>query len=234
MGWPSVSNKIKITILRFWNRLVKMSNTRITKKIFLHDKSNAHKKGTWSSQVLKILRDLYGAEAQLDHFSGGIDLTEAKTLLSTKDQENWEKEVKRFPKLRTYITLKSKFGKEHYVENFLSKNRRSLIAQIRTGTSFLRIETGRYERQFKDGKWESIPEENRTCLICGKKEIENELHFILKCPAYTQPRVILRHQVEKMGRVYTETPEMLKLLLSQKMFLGITADYLQYATDIQA
>ena len=61
--------------------------------------------------------------------------------------------------------------------------------------------------------FDHIPEENRTCLICGKNEIENELHFILKCPAYTQPRVILRHQVE-MGRVYTETPEMLRLLLS--------------------
>ena len=148
MGWPSVSNKIKITILRFWNRLIKMPNTRLTKKIFIHDKTI--KKCTWSSQVLKILRDLYGAETELDHFLGGIDLTEARTLLSTKDQENWENEVKKFPKLRTYITLKDNFGKESYVDNFLSKNRRSLIAQLRTGTSFLRIETGRYERQMRD------------------------------------------------------------------------------------
>ena len=61
-------------------------------------------------------------------------------------------------------------------------------------------------------------------MICGKNEIENELHIILKCPACTQPRVILRHQVEKMGGTYTETQEMLKLLLSQKMYLGISAD----------
>ena len=38
----------------------------------------------------------------------------------------------------------------------------------------------------------------------------------------------------KIGGTYTETQEMLKLLLSQKMYLGIIADYLQYATDIQA
>ena len=78
---------------------------------------------------------MYGAEIELDHFLGGIDLTEARTLLSTKDQENWENEVKKFPKLRTYITLKDNFGKESYLDNFLSKNRRSLIAQLRTGTS---------------------------------------------------------------------------------------------------
>lgn len=58
---------------------------------------------------------------------GGIDLIEAKSLLATQDKENWNTEVKKFPKLRTYVTLKNSFGKECYVDNFLSKNRRSLI-----------------------------------------------------------------------------------------------------------
>ena len=77
-----------------------------------------------------------------------------------------------------------------------------------------------------------MPEENRTCLICDKNEIENEVHFLLKFPAYTQPRVIMRHHIEKMGETYTENQEILKLLLSKKSYLGITADYPQYATDI--
>ena len=34
MGWPSVSYKTKVAVLRFWNRLVKMPNTRLTKNIF--------------------------------------------------------------------------------------------------------------------------------------------------------------------------------------------------------
>ena len=165
---------------------------------------------------------------------GGIDLTEAKTLLSTKYHELWDKEVKTFPKLRTYATIKTSFGKEHYVDNFLSKNRRSLIAQMRTGTSFLRVETGRYERQLNDdGRWEKLPIEKRTCRVCGKNEVEDELHFLLKCQAYTQPRTILRHQIEKNGGTYTENSDMLIHLLSQKSLLGITADYLQYAMELR-
>ena len=65
---------------------------------------------------------------------GGVDLSEIKNLLLKKDKDKWESEVVKYPKLRTYVTLKSEFGKEAYVDNFLSKNRRSLIAQMRTGT----------------------------------------------------------------------------------------------------
>ena len=69
MGWPSTTNKIRTSVFRFWNRLVNMSNSRLTKKIFLNDLKV--KKCTWSSQVLKIFRDLYGEESQLADFLGG-------------------------------------------------------------------------------------------------------------------------------------------------------------------
>ena len=32
MGWPSTKNKIRISVFRFWNRLINMSNSRLTKK----------------------------------------------------------------------------------------------------------------------------------------------------------------------------------------------------------
>ena len=232
MGWPSVSSKIRASVFRLWNRLINMSNSRLTKKIFLNDITV--KKCTWSSQVLKILRDLYGKESQLGDFLGGVNLPEVKLLLTQKDSENWKKDVENFPKLRTYRTLKSQFGKENYVDNFLSKNRRSLLAQIRTGTSFLRIETGRYERQIAaNGQFEKLPVEKRICRLCDKNEIEDEFHFVMKCNQYTQARAILRHNLEKIGGVYEETTENLAHLLSEKRFLGITADFLQYALEIR-
>jgi hypothetical protein len=142
--------------------------------------------------------------------------------------------VETFPKLRTYRTLKRQFGKESYVDNFLSKNRRSILAQMRTGTSFLRIETGRYERQVgANGRFEKLPAEKRLCRLCQANEIEDELHFLLKCKQYTQARVILRYNVEKLGGIYGENPENLAKLLSEKQFLGITADFLQFALEIR-
>ena len=105
---------------------------------------------------------------------------------------------------------------------------------MRTGTSFLRIETGRYERQpSENGSWENLPVEKRICRVCKTEKVEDELHFLLKCPAYTQARIILRHNLEKQGIIYMENNEMLKKLLTEKNILGITADFLQYAIDIR-
>jgi hypothetical protein len=177
---------------------------------------------------------LYGEESQLSDFAGGVDLTEIKVLLNQKDSENWEKDVLNFPKLRTYRTLKSQYGKESYVDNFLSKNRRSLIAQVRTGTSFLRIETGRYERQLApNGQFEKLPVEKRTCRLCDQNEVEDEYHFLVKCKRYTSARVILRFNLEKIGGVFVENHELMVNLLSQRQFLAITADFIQYATDVR-
>ena len=52
------------------------------------------------------------------------------------------------------------------------KFRRS-FAQLRSGTLPIEIETGRYR---------GITREQRFCPICNTGEVENELHFILKCP----------------------------------------------------
>ena len=73
--------------------------------MFLQNKTI--KKYTWSLQVLKILKDLFGEHIQTEQFMGGIDLIEAKTLLSSKDKEHWNMEVRKFSKLRTYVKLKT-------------------------------------------------------------------------------------------------------------------------------
>ena len=137
MGWPSVSSKIRASVFRLWNRLINMSNSRLTKKIFLNDITV--KKCTWSSQVLKILRDLYGKESQLGDFLGGVNLPEVKLLLIQKDSENWKKDVENFPKLRTYRTLKSQFGKENYVDNFLSKTEGHYLPKYEQGHLFCEL-----------------------------------------------------------------------------------------------
>ena len=109
MGGPSVSYKTKVAVLGFWNRLVKMPNTRLTKKIFLHDKT--FNTCTWSSQVLKILKKIYGEQSQFDHFMGGIDLIEAKSLPVTQDKEKMEYRGEKILKTPHIRNLKKQFWK---------------------------------------------------------------------------------------------------------------------------
>ena len=48
-------------------------------------------------------------------------------------QEQWSNEMHNKPKLRTYVQIKDIFEPEPYVLSNISRQRRSLLAQIRLG-----------------------------------------------------------------------------------------------------
>ena len=114
-----------------------------------------------------MLKNLYGENKNFSNPLEKVYLNDIKKRLDEKDRTDWEKCVVNFPKLRTYRLFKTTFGREIYTEHFLSKNKRSILAQIRTGSSFLRVETGRYERQISPttGKLEKP--------TSGKKNMQN-------------------------------------------------------------
>ena len=86
------------------------------------------------------------------------------------------------PKLRLYNMFKSGLVQEPYITMNVPKHKRSLFAQLRAGILPLHIETGR----FVDTKLN-----DRICRICGNGEIEDEIHFITSCSAYSDLRDIL-------------------------------------------
>ena len=52
---------------------------------------------------------------------------------------------------------------------------------MRLSSIKLRVETERYSSN-------PIPREDRTCLVCNTTDIEDEYHFTLVCPAYSDFR----------------------------------------------
>ena len=76
-----------------------------------------------------------------------------KTWCNIKEIENklidnyvtkWKSTIEKTPKLRTYIMFKNIFELETYIIKCMSRRRRSLMSQFRTGILPLEIETGRY------------------------------------------------------------------------------------------
>ncbi len=72
-------------------------------------------------------------------------------------------------KLRTYIKFKEQFETEQHIKMGVSCCKRSLIAQFRMGVLPVAIETGRFK---------SIPVEERVCVLCNMKDIEDEMHML--------------------------------------------------------
>ena len=62
---------------------------------------------------------------------------------------------------------------------YLSHNKRSLFAQIRTGVLPLRVETGRFM---------GLPLQERQCVYCQNESVEDEHHFLFLCSAWNEIR----------------------------------------------
>ena len=203
MGWVNSNTRRKIEMLRLWNRLIKMDNSRLTKKIFLWDKDKNVR--NWSNEVLKLLTDI-GLEQNF-YQSALADLDYCKDILFSSDKELWCQQVTNVPKLRTYIVYKTLYDVEPYVYRVLHRGHRSILAQFRTGILPLAIETGRYN---------DTPPENRFCILCNENLVEDESHFLFQCKLYEDERQILFEEAEKGDKNFAikGVQEKLNILMS--------------------
>ena len=62
---------------------------------------------------------------------------------------------------------------------------RQILCKFRISAHNLRIETGRYEKtKDNSGNYSKLEKENRICKFCNLRMVEDESHFLLKCPLY--------------------------------------------------
>ncbi len=174
-GWlPTIYNR-KLNMVRFWNRMIKMEDTRLTKHIFNYDMQINRQ--NWSSEIFDIFKTY-----NLEQIFLNKEFCDLK-MLNLKMSENfaivWKQNVVLYPKLRTYLDFKQTWQQEPYLNVHLNRKERSLLSQLRFGILPIRIETGRFTGE--------KPEE-RICVYCNKTEIENEYHYLYYCEFYEDIR----------------------------------------------
>jgi hypothetical protein len=100
-----------------------------------------------------------------------------------------ENEQQNNGKLRTYVTFKNNFGREHYLAIVNNFDQRKSITKLCISAHQLNIERGRYT---------GLPPKLRLCSQCHLKEVEDELHFLLACPKYNNERL---QQIESVSKI---------------------------------
>lgn len=186
MGWPTSKSRHKILILKHWNRLCHLDESRVTKKVFEWDRDFCNKRGTWSYCVKHIFRDLNNED--LFHSVAPCDVDQAASILmDVCDLGDWDIDRYKSQKLRYYNLYKYDKSPEDYLHFNITKYQRSLFAQFRCGILPLGIEVGRYR---------DIPLDKRLCQVCEKNEIEDEIHFLCHCLKYDEIRSVLYNHAE--------------------------------------
>ena len=171
VGWIPASIRRKICLVRYWNRVISMQESRLTKRI-LNTILN-----TGQTRWLSSVKDIFEEVGVLQNFElkTCCDIPYCRRMLMEKYNEDWNQLLGAKPKLRTYRNIKNKFCPESYTLLNLKRNERSVLAQIRCGILPIHIETGRFV---------NIKAEDRICTLCNANEVEDEYHFLFYCQLY--------------------------------------------------
>lgn len=78
-----------------------------------------------------------------------------------------------------YSRYKHDFNFEKYLDSIAEKKFKISLTKFRLSSHDLAVERGRFV---------NIPRSERICKYCHSKMIENEYHFLLVCPLYTELR----------------------------------------------
>ena len=92
-------------------------------------------------------------------------------------------------KLRTYSSFKNCLKVEQYLFDIKDREIRKCFTRFRISAHQLEIEKGRYK---------GIDAEKRLCKFCNRNEVEDEVHFLLKCPLFDKERK------QFLNKIYTK------------------------------
>jgi hypothetical protein len=125
--------------------------------------------------------------------------------------QKWFNDINNSPPLSLYKHIKCSlhYDYEQYLDHVVSKPLTSVITKLKISAHNLIIEVGRYSVN-------RVQRCDRVCQLCETGAIEDEYHFVCRCPALVNERTFLPKYV------YTK-PSMFNFI-----------DFLSNLTDIKA
>ena len=126
-------------------------------------------------------------------------------------QQTWTNNCVTTSKLRTFYAICGPPLKaDVIVTTPLLRSHRSVVAKLMCGTSDFVIERGRHK---------GFPRVNRVCILCQNMEVEDEIHFIIKCSFYDY----LRNPIFQLDHLQYPNFTELKVILHSEDLLKTAA-----------
>lgn len=180
---------------KYLDRLNSMSDDRVLKKAFIADcrlPSNL----SWHANIVKQLEEsLIPDPTPEDPHHRSFSMMSAQSAYQAKLQSPDSSDP--HSKAMIYNSIKDAYGVEPYIQRCNNRHLRRILAQFRTGSHWLRVETGRHS---------NLERCNRTCPMCshrvknpglpaayfdsfdsdeeGSDPVEDEHHMIFECSGY--------------------------------------------------
>jgi hypothetical protein len=170
--------------LRYWAKLLSLPEDRYA-KIAYNDALDLYytkpASSPWCLFIYNELRDI-GMVGNFFHRSipnPNEFYSMARSRIFEKHQNEWKTKIPIFSSLDFYIKFKPNHGLEDYLSVVIDKRHLIALSRFRLHSHSLAIETGRHA---------DLNREQRLCVYCNAKQIEDEVHFLLSCELYEELR----------------------------------------------
>jgi hypothetical protein len=205
LGWWTLKGRRDFLRLKYWGVLRGMKYDRITRVVYEVSRTRFDRGvdgNNWCAYTYKLCCEL----GLLEYWEGkevGIGEWEdiVRKRVHVREVREWRRRMGLKPKLRLYRKLKSSLVFEEYLKGVTHDRGKMMMLRMRSGTSELRLETGR---------WVNENLEDRLCRLCGGGGVEDENHVINECVYYQDDRALMWDGIRDgtEGRVMREGGEM--------------------------
>lgn len=193
----------KLQLARFWNRLDALPGDRLVKCAFqeslrLSTLPAARGRLPWAAEMAAALgiriddpdREQVGPEGVRD---------QAKAAHVCAVVQSGGPAVQRYIRATGPMAIET-YRPAKYLTQVRHSRARRCLAQLRSGSHWLREETGR---------WVGLPRRERLCARCGAAEIDDAFHMALRCTALAD--IHMRHAdllrgVQSLAELYQRPP----------------------------
>ena len=176
-----------VQVCKYWNRLMAMEDGRLVRLAFLESVRLANLpsrfavRASWAAQVASLLAvtPLPAAGPRRIDIKAALSALQRRYLTSVQESA--------LPKVQMYlghIAPPLRIGTYNvaaYLKEVTSRVQLRHLAQLRTGSHRLRVETGRWERP-------RLERHERTCQRCLSGEVDDEQHMVFGCSALDEVR----------------------------------------------
>ena len=135
----------------------------------------------WAGQIKSLLDSIGMSYIWYNQNVNNINsfICEASCKIKDISKQNNTLLIERSTKCQFYKHITDTFCLQNYLTKSLTYKVKTAICKLRCSAHKLSIEQGRYM---------SVERNQRLCLMCNLSDIEDEFHFILKCPIYKDLR----------------------------------------------
>jgi hypothetical protein len=230
LGWTLSKIRRYIKMLSLWNKLVNMTDDRLTKIIFNYDYLKGDQ--NWSAEMEQLFNFLDMTDVYDNQLVCNID--DCKRILRDKMHIEWEESIQCCRKLNNYMYFKHVGDDEIYIHRYMNRRSRKILAMFRLGILPLMVEAGRYCRIKDDnnGMYRHLLLEERVCPYC-KDKIEDEVHFLCECGLYDVHRRELYNAISEKYTKFCELSTKDKFIHVMKNCQKIVAKFLVKAWEIR-